>query len=367
LTAIAPARAGASLGDTLRSLAPCLRGDLIAADGLRRIVTTVERLPAALSGSFGFESRLGVRAAAADFSCCVTRLHGGAAVLAGRSGAHQLPQAWREHPVWHRLGRFCQEWIDPTSALHAGVRELWLEFDVGDHPPGGIPLPSVFLGTSADAAAHGCLLERAMPLLLGARLPPAIEHTLRVCAEALPSGAWVRHVGVMLARGPDVLRLEVKDLSLDSLPALLDRIGWSGAGGEAAAALSAFARRAATPRLMLGLDVGLRVGPRVGLQCFAPPGPGGSPGWAAFLDYLVAQGLCVPAKRAALLAWCGYAHEADGDAASPEQLAPLSALVGLPARGVFVPWVSHVKVSYEPDRPLEAKAYVGIDLRWRLR
>ena len=52
--------------------------------------------------------------------------------------------------------------------------------------------------------------------------------------------------------------------------------------------------------------------------------------------------------------------------ASPEQLAPLSGLVGLPARGVLVPGLSHVKVSYQPDRPLEAKAYVAVNLRWKL-
>ena len=319
-----------------------------------------------MAGSFGFESRLGVRAAAADFSCCVTRLHGGDAVLAGRSAAHHLPQAWREHPVWHSLSRFCQEWADPTSALHAAVRELWLEFDVGNDPPGGMPLPSVFLGASADAAAHGCLVERAIPLLLGAPLPAAIERTLRVCTEALPAGAWVRHVGVMHARRPDALRLEIKDLSFDSLPAFFDRVGWPGAGDEPAAALLQVARRAATPRTMLSLDVGPRIGPRVGLECFAPAGPKWSPRWAALLDYLVAEGLCVPAKRAALLAWCGWAHEPEGDAVLPEQLAPLSDLVGLPARGVFVPRVSHIKVSYERDRSLEAKAYVAVDLRWKL-
>jgi hypothetical protein len=356
------------LGDTLRALAPYVQGDLVAADSLRRIAATVGRLPAAVAGFFGFECRLGDRAATADFACRVTSLHGGHAVLAGRSAAHAPPPAWREHPVWDRVGRFCQLWAEPTSALHADVRDLWLEFDVGQAPPPAVPLPSVFFGPPAarDVAAYGWLVERAIPLLRGAPLPPPTERTLRRCLDALPAAAWVRHVGLMLARPTDALRLAIRDLPFDSLPAFLDRVGWPGASDEAHAAVAPIARLAPSPKLMLSLDVGPRIGPRIGLECLVPAGPEWSSRRAAFLDYLVAKGLCVPAKRAALVAWDGWAHEPDRDAASPEHLAPLSDLVGLPVRGVFVPWLSHVKVSYQPDRPLEAKAYLAVHLRWKL-
>jgi hypothetical protein len=170
----------------------------------------------------------------------------------------------------------------------------------------------------------------------------------------------------MLGRPTDAVRLVINDLPFDSLRTFLDRVGWPGASGEAHAALSPIARLAPTPKMMLSLDVGPRIGPRVGLECSIPAGPEWSSGRAGFLEYLVAEGLCVPAKRAALVAWEGWAHEPDGDAASPEQLAPLSGLVGLPARGVFVPGLSHIKVSYQPDRPLEAKAYVAVHLHWKL-
>jgi hypothetical protein len=308
----------------------------------------------AVTGLLGFECRLGDSAATADFACRVTRLHGGHTVLAGCSAGHASPPAWREHPVWDRLGQFCEVWAEPTSALHANVRELWLEFDVGHAPPPAVPLPSVFFAPPA------------IPLLRGDPLPLPIERTLRAFVDALPAQASVRHVGLMLARPTDALRLVVNDLPFDSLRAFLDRVGWPGASDEAHAALSPAALLAATPKMMLSLDVGPRIGPRVGLEFSVPAGPEWSSGRAAFLDYLVAEGLCVPAKRAALVAWEGWAHEPDGDAASPEQLAPLSGLVGLPARGVFVPELSHVKVSYQPDRPLEAKAYLAVHLRWKL-
>ena len=350
-------------------VAPFLPGDLITPDNLRRIVATVGRLPLAVTGFFGFECRLGESAATADFAFRVTRLHGGHAVLAGLSAGHTLPAAWREHPIWNRLGQFCAHWAEPSSALHANVRELWLELDVPDAPTPAVPLPSVFFGPPAarDPAGYGWIVEDAIPLLRGDPLPLPTARRLRAFVDALPAEATVRHVGLMLGRPTDMVRLVINhDPPFDSLRALLDRVGWPGASGEAHAALSPIARLAPSPKMMLSLDVGSRIGPRVGLECSIPAGPEWSSGRASFLEYLVAEGLCVPAKRAALAAWEGWSHEPDGDAVSPEQLAPLSGLVGLPARGVFVPKLSHIKVSYERDRPLEAKAYLAVHLRWKL-
>jgi hypothetical protein len=349
-------------------VAPFLPGDLIAPDNLRRIVATVGRLPLAVTGFFGFECRLGDGAATADFACRVTRLHGGHAVLGGRSAAHAPPPAWRKHAIWDQLSQFCAAWAEPTSALHANVRELWLEFDIGHAPPPAVPLPSVFFAPAGarDPAGYPWIAEHAIPLLRGERLPLPIERTLRAFLSALPAEASVLQVGLMLGRPTDSVRLVVNALPFDSLRTFLDRVGWLGPSDEAQRALSPTARLAPTPKMLFSFDVGSEIGPRIGLECAVPSGPEWSPYREAFLDYLVAQGLCVPAKRAALLAWGGWAHAPDGAAASPEQLAAQSDLVGLRVRGVFVPSLSHVKVSYEPDRPLEAKAYVAVHLRWKL-
>jgi hypothetical protein len=321
----------------------------------------------ALTGLFGFECRLGDSTSTADFACRITRLHGGHAVLAGRSATHALPTPWRGHPIWDRLGRFCEVWAEPTSELHANVRELWLEFDVGSAPPADVPVPSVFFAPRAagDAVDYDSIVDSAIPLLHGAPLPPPIRRMLRVFLNALPAAAAVRHVGLMLPRPTDAVRFVIGDLPFDSLGAFLDRVNLPGASAVHAALLPA-AHLAPTQRLMLSFDVGPSIGPRVSLECFVPADLEWSSRRSAFLDYLVDEGLCVPAKRAALVAWHGWVHEPDGNAASPEQLAPLSDLVGLPVYGVFVPGLSHVKVSYEPDRPLEVKAYLAVHLRWKL-
>jgi hypothetical protein len=343
-------------------------GDLIAADSLNRIIATIGRLPLAVTGMFGFECRLGDTATTADFSCRVTRLHGGQAVLAGHTAAHALPPAWREHPIWDRVGQFCIAWDEPASALHAQVRELWLEFDIDDARTPSVPLPSVFFGPPAarGPAGYGWIAEQAIPLLRGDPLPSAVERTLRTFVDALPDGASVRHVGLMLPRLTDAVRLVVTNLPFDLLPTLLDRIGWPGAIGGAHSALSPTAQHVPTDKVMFSLDLGPSIVPRIGLECDVPAGSEWSWGRAVFFDNLVGEGLCLPVKRAALDAWGEWTYEPHMDAASVEQLAPLSELAGLPARGVFVPRLSHVKVSYQPDRPLEAKAYLAVQLRWKL-
>ena len=39
-------------------------------------------------------------------------------------------------------------------------------------------------------------------------------------------------------------------------------------------------------------------------------------------------------------------------------------LHGFRLSSIFVPHIDHLKVSYQPGRPLEAKAYIGLMLRW---
>jgi hypothetical protein len=311
---------------------------------------------------------LGDRDATADFSCCITRVHGGDVILAGRSAVHTLPEAWREHPVWDRVRRFCDAWVDPTSSLHSAVREIWLEFDVDGASTPEIPVPNVFLGPVVGRSAAACnwFVECAIPLLLGAPLSPSVEHTLRGCLNALPPAAWVRHVGVMLARQTDALRLEIKNFPFASLPRFLETVGYPVGSNEPHAALAPAVSLAPARRMMLSLDAGATIGSTVGVECFAPVGAERSLTWTAFVDYLVASGLCATAKRATLDARGEWIHEPDVNGAAPDRLAPASRVVGLPVRGVFVAALSHVKLKHQPDRPLQAKAYLAVDLRWRL-
>jgi hypothetical protein len=236
-------------------------------------------------------------------------------------------------------------------------------------------VPSAFFApcrglTRTDADGDGLsdawVLEPAIRLLRGRVLPPAAARAVAGCVAALPDGAHVFQVGLMLARPVDALRLCVRDLEFSDLPGYLARVGWPGTWDEARPALAPFA--ALATRTALHLDVGSEVYPRIGLECYleAPDGSDWSPTATAFLDALAGAGLCVPSKREGLLAWPGEQRVPADSVAVPPGVATRSRLLGRAAFTMYRREMNHVKLNFTPGRPLEAKAYVGVVLRWRL-
>jgi len=106
------------------------------------------------------------------------------------------------------------------------------------------------------------------------------------------------------------------------------------------------------------LDVGSRIYPTLGLECFLEEGPDVLHRWASLLDALVAHHACAPAKRDALLAWPGYTSPLETTLPWPTALLA-RALTQPPHRlGVLARRLNHVKVSYRPQEALPAKAYL---------
>ena len=66
------------------------------------------------------------------------------------------------------------------------------------------------------------------------------------------------------------------------------------------------------------------------------------------LDYLVEHDLCLPDKRDALLSWVGGFRLASRGPSDAE------------AAPIFLRTISHIKLVFQPGRPPEAKAYLGL-------
>ena len=118
----------------------------------------------------------------------------------------------------------------------------------------------------------------------------------------------------------------------------------------------------------LHLDVGSEVYPRIGLECYlgAPDGSDWSPTATAFLDSLAGAGLCVPSKREGLLAWPGEQRVPADSVAPPPGVAERARLLSRAAFTMYRREMNHIKLNFRPGGPLEAKAYVGVVLHWRL-
>ena len=359
-----------SVDDYIEAVADDMPHELISPESLSRIRPIARLLPGAMTRFFGFECRLGQDAAEADFLVCVHAGEGSREVLAGQEQHGKLNKASRVDPVWRRARDFCAAWTDSSSGLYEEVKNMWLEFDVGECPM-AIPTPSVFFGPHRAPTGDACedgdhkwVTGKALPLLLGHALPDPVERRVADCIQRLPRGARVFQLGAMVGREPVFVRICVQGLTPESADAYLEAVGWPGPTAEARTLMADLVGR--VDDVAVDFDVGEDVGPKLGLECsFAgKPQPQDEPRWPVFLDHLVDGAMCTPQKRQGLLRYPGYAHAESDPDRWPEALLKASAFMSSMSLSMIVRGLHHIKIVYEPGSPLQAKAYPCVHHLW---
>ncbi|MEG3437584.1 methyltransferase domain-containing protein [Pannus brasiliensis CCIBt3594] len=338
--------------DYLNVVAPYLADELISPRARAYLRTIARNLPCYPIG--GLECRLSGEDDRVDLLAYVPR------------GPIEIPANAREHPVWKSLEEFGREWSDPDSLLSKKVGNLSLEFDL-DREPSRILIPGIFLALDRESffADDGWtkLLDRwPFDSLFPAIDPSLLESNLQRCIRELPRTAWIAHLGTLLSRPARSLRIVIKDIPPDDVPDYLVRIGWSDrerGTGELVSALSRW-----LDRVTLALDVGETIAPAIGLECRIETPPSQDSRWSEFLDYLVVRGICTPAKQKALLAWPGITRKTDRPDLWPESLRLGDLFAGPNALSFFYRNIYHLKITYQPARPLTAKAYLEFGHRW---
>jgi hypothetical protein len=270
------------------------------------------------------------------------------------------------HPAWDRVAELARRWAEPDAALARAVESVWLELDL-DRPAGDeVPVPGVFVdfldagitgGEDLDAAAR--LAGEALAPLLGGRLPDAAARRLRACIAALPAGAFVIYLGVMLSRPAAAAAVRLCVMGVEGRGALASFLGaaeWPGPAGDVIEDAVALAQADGAGAAMVHLDLlpDGGVAPALGLEfTFARrPQLEGRIAERGLLDALVARGLCDPGKRDALAAWPGYRVET-----LPHELWP----------SLVVRRLNHVKVVCTPAGVVDAKAYLCFHHEYRSR
>jgi hypothetical protein len=309
-----------------------------AAEQLARIP---ESLPA-VGAVAAFEVRLEDEGAPVDFEVCLRESDVVREKLASWLASGEAARLAARSESWARTARFLAAWADPRSGLSAAVPIIWLEFDA---PPGGEePQPFVVLTLDRETFHPGGVGDRQLLsdflattfALIGDGLDAEVEATLRSSVAALPPAAEFAHAAVRPSPAGDVARLVVR-LEARTLPEVLTGLGWEGSCEELRALLDGtFITRAVHP---VNLDLGSRIGPRIGLEFHHPTSPVADARWRRFLDALVAAGPCSTAQRRRIEAW--------------------------PLASARDPTLAHVdrdllvKVVYEAGAALRAKAYLS--------
>lgn len=356
-----------SFAEYLRPLTPYLSSQLVSAQAQSEISFIASRLPETLAYSpFWFECRLGEETAKADFSVSAT------AALRGRDGLAQLDTAVLTHPIWQRVHNFATHWADRASPLYTSLDHICLEFDL-DEVPSEVPLPSVFFGLRSghipdrsqskkqELADHCEMTRIAIQLLTSSEIAPAVLKAFSLCLESLPTGAHLIFIGTMLARNAPGLRCVFQGMNFWQIVEYLSKIGWEGEREELEKAFAPVSDY--TDTFWLAIDVAEAVGPKIGIECYFSQQHQSSTRWSEFLDYLVEQRWSTEQKRDALLAYPGSSTIESDPHLWPENLHLISRLFGTPGFMQLNRAIHHVKLVYQPRKPVEAKVYLHAEYR----
>ncbi|MBW4641601.1 MAG: hypothetical protein KME23_00985 [Goleter apudmare HA4340-LM2] len=341
-----------SLQDYLNLIVPYLSNLLISSQQLTYIKQVAQLLPP-LSPAL-LECRLADKQPQVDLSVGLQPMK------------FPIAQPLISYPFWQELDRFCQDWTTVNTLPHETVKDIWLEFDL-DGATDGLRVACWFFSLRGEIFKdkNPAALSKLMQIISCVQNHPVDEWRRALverCVAALPDGVGISQVGAMRSRHGKPLRLNIGGLSIETIPAYLAQIQEQEVKAELVEIMNLV--KHLSDRLVLCFDVEEKVGSRIGLECYFHQQPKKEPRWREFLDLLVAMQCCTPQKRDALLQWPGLIQEKNNQELWPVNLRALDSWVSQGNISVFWRTINHLKLVYQPDRPLEAKAYLAFGHRW---
>lgn len=354
--------------DYLLSVEPYVTTELISQKNYAQIKQLADQFTGGITSFFGFESRLNSPDARSDYLFAVSARRGEREALASLFQNGSLPEAFFQQPEWQQVRKLALTWADPHSILYNNVLGLWFEFDTAESSP-ETPVPCIFIAavplrinTPEDIQKCIWLTQTALPLLTGQTLSETLEQRVLQAIQQLPEGASLMNVGAMIARSTNGVRLVITRILPTQVLAYLTSIGWTDKNEGLPLLLEELTQQVS--RIVLHINITEDgVDQKIGIECsFSHDQYNLETRWSNFFDYLVKKGVCLPEKRAALLQFPGVEQE---DAHYDFNLDSYQIAAKIPENNfssALVRYISHIKLVYKPNQPLEAKAYPGARL-----
>ncbi len=342
---------------------PYISEDLISKDQMEKIGKVARHFPSQLSSFFGFECKLGETEPKADFLFCITQANDERRILSNNHPKAPFPESFAEEEVWQRINRFAQAWNSPGSPLYYQANKIWFEFDM-DEIDIEKPVPSFFFGpqniNSREDVKNVC--SAAFEPLLGNKLDIAIQKSLWHCIDTLPEHARIFQVGTMLSRNTTAIRICINKTKPADILSILQNLDWSGELEELKSLLNSLVD--VVDFISLAIDLGSKAGSKIGLECYINDDETASDKWIRFMALLVEWNLCQPAKEKGLLSFGGGVHRFMTDKIWPEHWLTASRQIKNRQLSAYLRNPHHIKITYRPQQPLEAKAYLGVKHLW---
>lgn len=352
----------------LSSVESNIPDELISAQNFTEMKKLASHFSRGVTSFFGFESRLNSSDARADYLFAVSSQKGEREALANLIRSGELPEEFMNKPEWQNACKFVLEWVNPDSILYNNVLGLWFEFDMMENSS-ETPVPCIFLYTTPlridtleDMKKFTWLTDTALPLLTGHHVSEKIERQLLQAVQQLPEGAVLMDAGVMLSRSTSGVRLIIARICPTKIIPYLTVLGWSDDNKEVSTLLKELEQQ--VTRLVLHINITeTGVDSKIGLECsFSPDLYHLETRWSAFFDYLVKKRVCLPEKKEAAITFPGVEQEDPSYDFNLTSYKAAARISDSDFSSALVRYISHIKLIYKANSPLEAKVYSGARL-----
>ena len=320
--------------------------------------------PEAISSFFGFESRLSSSEARADFLFAVSSMRNEREKLAELIRGKKIPEEFLRNREWQNICKFVLKWASPESILYQNVLGMWFEFDIEEKTP-ETPIPCIFLHTlplrRTTKEIHW-LTKTALPLAIGRKMPEKIEQNIIKAIQQLPPEALIMDAGVMLSRPVSGVRLIIAKIQPSDIIPYLRKIGWFEESSDLSGLLKDLEQQ--VTRIVLHITITEQgVEQKIGIECsFTSDRYHLETRWIPFFDFLVKKGCCVAEKKDALLQFIGIEKEDNNRDFDTSLYKPIVKIPDNNFSSAFVRYISHIKLVYELNHTIIAKAYPGVRL-----
>jgi|GEM_PF-825525 len=341
--------------------------ELISSQCFEEIKKIADNLSGNLTSFFGFESRLTSKNARSDYLIAVSSQKGEREALLNLIKNKELPNVLLNKQEWKNIGNLTEKWADPNSKLYNNIQGLWLEFDTAEGN-NEIPVPSIFLQTLPlridsveDIEKCKWVTRIAIPNLVGHNVSEKLENKFFNALKKLPKKASVFFVASMLSRNQEGIRVVVKSIIPDDIISYLESIGWKDEDDGLKNLINEIKKYSNCIRLHLNISD--KIDSKIGLECFISPDQyHKGEGWEEFFNHLVEKGICLPDLKSAILNFPGVTQEDYSNEFNYESYLPSVKLPDNNFSKAIVRYISHIKISYDPGKTIEAKAYTGVRL-----
>lgn len=307
----------------------------------------------ATARTFILESPIGENVNEGGYSVYIKRQEWAELLKQSQQSRDILPESFSVNPVWQRIMAFADQWYTGASLCNSLSEGLWFEVDVSGPPP-VLPIPSIFFGVKNNTPDESIRAIMNGIAVLNLDLSSIQRDLLVRYLQTFGPLSSSFQVGLMLARPAAPLRLCAFHAKLPDVLTGLKYLGITTLEDY-----PDFRREFLHLAPLFGgvdLDISDVFGAKVGLEfkftsVATIRGQQKNQHGQAFLQWLVNKGWCLPEKSHAVLNWIGgYKYHPN-----PEDF-------WSPRKTIFRT-ISHIKLDFQPGRPLRAKAYLEYNVK----